>query len=241
MDDYSISHQLISQRILDLNEPNIVSIQLNEIYDIVEDLLDDLKTIRQHTVRMHINTHMLEQDEDYIVSTHVSKKLDTLWSKLDTDDADIYYICKSDLDYLMNTDNDAISRSHAILDLLCKGQYTAKKYNIRLSLEKAEIVETSETHEVYMPFMSTPKEKHITLLDADELTIRTNTVTHINNNCRIFKCKQCGQLTYVERSNDQYMIRNGLKPVQRCDACLRERRLKRQDEKDDAYMWSMPM
>lgn len=241
MCDYNIERQLISQRILNLNKPNIVSIQLNEIYDIIEDLLDDLKAIRQRIVRLHMNSHMIEQDEDYIVSTRVSKKLDTLWSKLDTDDADIYYMCKSDLDYLMNTDNDAISRSHAMLNLLYKGQYTVKEYNIQLSLEKAELVETSETHEAYMPLMSTPKEKHITLFDADKLTIRTNTVDHINNNCRIFKCKQCGQLTYIDRSNDQRMIRNGLKPVQRCDACLRERRFNRQNEKDNAYIWSMPM
>lgn len=228
MSNYSIAWQKIDYGIVDIGTSDIVSLTTNETYDILEDLLDELKTVRKNTVHAHV----ADLDTDYTTSTKMSQKLDKLWNRLDNDDADTYYLKKKDHDYVMDNRNDPVSRGNAILHLLCKGTYDTVEYETRLSPEKAEVAEIRKSHDAYLQLRDVSSDKHLNLSDSTSLTASASTVDHINTNCRIFKCKDCGKLTYVDRREDQNMVDRGLKPVQRCYNCIQTRRRER-NENDD--------
>lgn len=46
----------------------------------------------------------------------------------------------------------------------------------------------------------------------------------INNEYRIFRCKDCGRLTYVKKSEDERMRKFGLSPRKRCFYCVSKRK-----------------
>lgn len=60
--------------------------------------------------------------------------------------------------------------------------------------------------------------------DYDQWNAVHKNVKYTNEHCRIFKCKQCGNITTALKSYDEKMTSKGLKPVQRCLACRREHR-----------------
>lgn len=48
----------------------------------------------------------------------------------------------------------------------------------------------------------------------------------INSECRIYRCKDCGRLTYTEKKDDEFMLQHGLKPRKRCTECIRSNKMK---------------
>lgn len=228
MSNYRIAWQKIDYGIVDIGTPGIVSLTTNETYDILEDLLDELKTVRKNTVHAYV----AGLDTDYTASTKMSQELDKLWNQLDNDDADTYYLRETDHNCVTNCHNDPVSRGDAILHLLCKGTYDTIEYETKLSPEKAEVTEIRESHVAYLRLLDVSSGKHLNLSDSTSLTASASTVDNINTNCRIFRCKDCGRLTYVDRREDQNMIDRGLKPVKRCYNCIQTRRRER-NENDD--------
>lgn len=237
MSNYNIAWQKIDYGIVDIGTPGIVSLTTNETYDILEDLLNELKTVRKNTVHAYV----AGLDTDYTTSTKTSQELDKLWNQLDNDDANTYYLRKTDHNCVTNYHNDPVSRGDAILHLLCKGTYDTVEYETRLSPEKAEVAEIRKSHDAYLQLRDVSSNKHLTLSDSTSLTASTSTVDNINTNCRIFRCKDCGRLTYVDRREDQNMIDRGLKPVQRCYSCIQARKRKRHenDDLDEACVHEM--
>lgn len=228
MSNYSIAWQKIDYGIVDIGTSGIIRLTTNETYDILEDLLNELKTVRKNTV----HAHAAGLDTDYTASTKMSQELDKLWNQLDNDDDDIYYLCGTDYNCVTNCHNNPIFRGNAILHLLCKGTYDTIEYETKLSPEKADVTEIRESHVAYLRLRDVSSDKHLTLSHSASLTASESTVDYINTNCRIFRCKACGRLTYVDRRKDRDMTDRGLKPVQRCYNCIQTRRRER-NENDD--------
>lgn len=228
MSNYSIAWQKIDYGIVDIGTSDIVSLTTNETYDILEDLLDELKTVRKNTVHAYV----AGLDTDYTTSTKMSQELDKLWNQLDNDDDDTYYLSGTDYNCVTNCHNNPIFRGDAILHLLCKGTYDTIEYKTKLSPEKAEVAEIRESHVAYLQLRDVSGDKHLNLSDSASLTASTSTVDYINTNCRIFRCKDCGRFTYVDHREDQNMIDRGLKPVKRCYNCIQTRRRERNENND---------
>lgn len=192
----------------------------DEVFDILENYENQ---IRQQSKQYASAIAKGNRDAHYDVKINaaVIKHIDKLWEFIQADNADEYYIFNRHLTSLCDTTNAALT---FCTNLMCKGQLITHRKHLELSLENGAVeTSTNEVEDIYLNVLKT---------DGKPAKVDDSASTpadYINQNCRIFECKDCHTITYVAHTDDDWKREHGLKPVQRCSDCIYKRWLKRHD------------
>lgn len=223
---------LVNPRVREIDSKNIIAYSHDAIFDKLEDALDEIESERRRIALARAKEPSYLKQLKFDNLGRLFERINTFWNLMvDAPDEEFYLTHNNSLE----SEQSAIEVAKIILDnLLVKGTVIKQTYEQRLSLERGAYIEPVTVSEpAYVPFGAAEWHAWTVGVGATLKQIQ-DSVSYINTSCRIFKCKDCGEIDYVAKSDDLWKVNHGLNPVQRCSSCIQKRRELREKEKDKA-------
>lgn len=208
-----------------INEDDIMGLTRDEVFDILEDYEDALQA-KQRTFAITLAKKSdRETQYQYTRVNRALNSLDTLWEAIRNSSVTEFYIDK-DRKARIDKDEDVISAYFSLSEnILYKGTVILRTCDIEFTEEgaKLKVEEHPDTEPAYISFVNKGAESYIydTCRDYNEAVLE---VVKLNKENRFFKCKECGKIAYIAKSDDEWKKAHDLQPVQRCHDCIQRRK-----------------
>ena len=205
------------------NKDNYQEISIDKIFDALENALDDLEDAHdnlQNGVAYDTNTTgRVVRSLSYCESE--IRRGNELWELLVNDNEAKYFVLDID---------EHIFDNHPDVDKIMRSVYKLKPVTfVRESVE----IDPDSLKYVAVKKVDPPEDCLFPAkLWADykpEIRISSvadceTTAKERNETYRIYRCKDCGLLVDIRRSEDDYIMSKGMKPFQRCELCRKMRK-----------------
>lgn len=210
------------------DEDELEPLTPDNVFDILEDIEDDLLN-EQKTLAFTI-AKGLDRDAQYQYNRikRALTSLNDLWNTIRDSTIDTFYLNSIRKSKIVENE-DAVSAYHELRDaLFYKGNVIIRERSIELSVENGAQLKTEEHLDEnvnYICFALTNGANEY-VYDAYRYGVDTMMmeIKTLNMKNRFFKCKECGKIAYVPKSDDVWKIANNLQPVKRCSDCIKRRK-----------------
>lgn len=206
----------------EINSEDIVSYPRDAIFDKLEDALDEIESERRRLALARVKESSYLNQLQFDNLGRLFDRINTFWDLMVAAPDEEFHLRVTDR---INSVRTAIDAAKIILDeLRVKGTVFKQVYTLKLSLEQGFYIGTHTTSEpAYVPF-GAAEGRTCTVNIGATLEEMQRWISDMNTSMRIFKCKDCGELCYVPKSDDLWKVNHGLKPVQRCYSCIQKRK-----------------
>ena len=215
-----------------INEDDLKVLTRDEVFDTLEDYEDALQAKQKTYAFTLAKKSDRETQYQYDRAKNALNALDGFWEALRNSSVEEFYI---DLrrKHKIDKEENVISAFFSLIDnLLYKGTVILRTCEIEFTEEgaKLKVEEHPDTEPAYVSFnrnKSAGTYIYDTCRDYDEAVLE---VDKLNRENRFFKCKECGKIAYIAKSDDEWKKAHDLQPVQRCYDCVQKRKAERQSK-----------
>ena len=204
----------------------IIAYSRDEVFDLLETCLDYAETTCKQLARNRAKSDNIVLQIDFEITSKLLKNIEAFWELLRNTSEEEFYVIRDDAYMLKNYEKKFDALANKLFDsIMVKGNIRETTHKLELSVESGASVKTVKlpAKPAYLSLLLVESYKRTyDIYDYSEDI--TNIAEDINEQCRIYKCKDCGKITYVRKSDDAWKIAHGLKPVQRCDECICKRK-----------------
>lgn len=212
-----------------INEDDLMVLTRDEVFDTLEDYEDALQAKQKTYAFTLAKKSDRETQYQYDRAKNALNALDGFWEALRNSFVEEFYI---DLHrkHKIDKEENVISAFFSLIDnLLYKGTVILRTCEIEFTEEgaKLNVEEHPDTEPAYVSFKrnkSAGTYIYDTCRDYDEAVLD---VDKLNRENRFFKCKECGKIAYIAKSDDEWKKAHDLQPVQRCYDCVQKRKAER--------------
>ena len=175
-----------------------------------------------HIVLSQQTEHHASEQRFVSAATEAMKKISNLTERITQVNADTYYL--AEYFYIkmeeLESSHDLIQAVNILRDsLFFEGALETVRYEVELTLDRGAIVVPKvQTDSAYLNIDLTTRHIYTYEYEDSKPALQAK-ADYINSNCRIFKCNNCGAITYERLADDKQKLELGLQPHQCCMNC----------------------
>lgn len=213
-----------------LDERNLVTLTFDEALDIVENYENNLIAKQKTSALAYAKDSNIDNNIEYIRSKNALKSLNDFWNDINNSTVNEFYIDKSKYERIKK-EQDIIKAYFSFEESLYHiANVIDRECNIEYTVEHGAVVKTKTTptkaDDVYYVSFKLTKGADTHYRDICLCYENAKIDAEIlNKENRFFKCKSCGTVACIKKSDDEKKIAQGLKPVQRCHDCIEKRKI----------------
>ena len=210
-----------------INEDDLVTLTRDEVFDTLEDYEDAMRDKQRALALTIAKSADRDAHIQYDRVKNVLGSLDNFWESIRNSSVTEFYIdqCRK---HRIDEDEDVVSDFFSLVDnILYKCNVILRTCDIEFTVEegaKLKVEEHADDGANYGCFRRTHGASSYTYdthRDYGETVIE---VDRLNRDNRFFKCKGCGKISYIAKTDDEWKKSHGLQPVQRCHECIHRRK-----------------
>lgn len=166
--------------------------------------------------------HCASEQRFVSAAAEAMKKISNLTERITQVNADTYYL--AEYFYIkmkeLESAHDLIQAVNILRDsLFFEGALETVRYEVELTLDRGAIVVPKvQTDSAYLNIDLTTRHIYTYEYEDSKPALQAK-ADYINSNCRIFKCNNCGAITYERLADDKQKLELGLQPHKCCMNC----------------------
>lgn len=210
-----------------INEDDIVTLTRDDVFDTLEDYEDAMRDKQRALALTIAKSADRDAQHQYDRVKGALSSLDNFWESIRNSSVTEFYIDQY-RKHRIDKDEDVVSAFFSLVDsILCKCNVILRTCDIEFTVEegaKLKVEEHPDDDANYACFERThgaSSYTYDTRCDYGETVIE---VDRLNRDNRFFKCKGCGKISYIAKTDDEWKKSHGLQPVQRCHDCIQRRK-----------------
>lgn len=210
-----------------INEDDLVTLTRDEVFDTLEDY-EDAMCDKQRALALTIaKSTDRDAQHQYDRLKRALSSLDNFWESIRNSSVTEFYI-DQDEKHWIDKDEDVLSAFFSLVNnILCKCNVILRTCDIEFTVEegaKLKVEEYPDDATNYICFERTHGASSYTYDTRRDYKDAVLEVGNLNRENRFFKCKECGKIAYVAKSDDEWKKAHDLQPVQRCYDCIQRRK-----------------
>lgn len=208
------------------NDLELMPLTRDDVFDMLENIEDELLDVKEAAARILAKGPNYEAHRTVDRVNRALSLLNDLWESLRESTVTDFYMEDQCKDRINTAERATLAYQYLSEGILYKGRVMYRSCAIEITEAGAKVTTKNQMGDepAYISFTLSKGAEvytHDTRWSYDSAVAEAE---RLNKTSRFFRCKDCGNVSYISKEDDRWMRTHRLQPVRRCKMCIERRK-----------------